>query len=76
MNQWRYFSGDSYDKIRIQPGNIGNPPLIRRAGQYVPQEIRSGSWPTPISLRDVDVECKSVITTLYNFHLSQEELNE
>lgn len=34
-----------------------NEPLLRRAGAYTPPEKKRGSWETPTSMRNVDVEC-------------------
>lgn len=42
-----------------------DPPLLREAGSYVSSEWARISWPTPMSLRNVDVECQVEITTLY-----------
>ena len=42
-----------------------DPPLLREAGSYVSREWANISWPTPMSLRNVDAECQVEITTLY-----------
>ena len=48
-------------------------PLIYEAGQFVPPGWRSLSWPTPLSMRNVDAECQAVISQLY---LTEDEENE
>lgn len=40
-------------------------PLLRAAGQWVPEEARALSWPTPNSMRDVDAECRVEVTSAY-----------
>jgi hypothetical protein len=40
-------------------------PLLRPAGGHVPDGWLDRSWPTPQSMRNVDAECQSEITTLY-----------
>ena len=40
-------------------------PLMRRSGAYASAEVKRLSWPTPLSLRNVDAECEGAITTLY-----------
>jgi hypothetical protein len=40
-------------------------PLLRPAGDYATAEESALSWSTPNSLRDVDAECLTSITTLY-----------
>ena len=42
-----------------------DPPLICEAGQFVPPGWRGLSWPTPLSMRNVDAECQAVISQLY-----------
>lgn len=46
-------------------GSSNQSPLLRRAGEWVPDEVRLLSWPTPNSMRDVDAECRVSVTTLY-----------
>ena len=53
---------------RTQWGNFGQVDpnaLLRQAGAYVTSDQRFLSWPTPTSVRNVDAECESEITTLY-----------
>lgn len=40
-------------------------PLIRRAGEWVPDDTRELSWEVPMSMRDVDAECRVSITNRY-----------
>ena len=46
-------------------GQSVNAPLLRAAGQYVNPEWELISWATPMSMRNVDVECRPQITGLY-----------
>lgn len=46
-------------------GRDGDIPLLRQAGAYASAEESQLSWATPNSLRDVDAECETKITTLY-----------
>ena len=39
--------------------------LLLRAGSYADADNKLFSWSTPMSLRNVDAECKAQITTLY-----------
>ena len=39
--------------------------LLRVAGAYVSNELKRLSWPTPMSMRNVDAECQAEISTLY-----------
>lgn len=48
----------------------GNPdgedyPLLRVAGQYANKKAKIRSWPTMMSMRNVDAQCKGKITDLY-----------
>ncbi len=61
INEWqrwqrRRWEGDRWDE---------DPPLLREAGSYVSSEWARISWPTPMSLRNVDAECQIEITALY-----------
>jgi len=40
-------------------------PLMRRAGEWVEDELRDITWSTPMSMRDVDAECRCSITNRY-----------
>ncbi len=48
-----------------RPGTSSEPGLIYPAGDYADPEERVRSWPTPTSLRNVDAECRGVITGIY-----------
>jgi Helicase conserved C-terminal domain len=54
---WKRTVWDSYT------GN--DEALLRTAGAYVSNELKRVSWPTPMSMRNVDAECQAEITTLY-----------
>jgi hypothetical protein len=47
---------------RVPPLSQG---LMYAAGDYADPEERVRSWATPTSLRDVDAECRGVITGIY-----------
>lgn len=40
-------------------------PLLRRAGEWVRDDLVAITWPTPMSMRDVDAECRCAITNRY-----------
>ena len=42
-----------------------DPPLLYRAGEYVPPQWQARSWKTPMSMRNVDAECLAVVTQKY-----------
>lgn len=46
-------------------GNAAEPGLLYAAGDYADPEERVRSWATPTSLRNVDAECRGVITGIY-----------
>jgi len=45
--------------------NDGDYPLLRVAGQYADPKAEQLSWPTMMSMRNVDAQCKGKITDLY-----------
>jgi len=45
--------------------NDQDAPLLREAGSYAPPDWLPVSWPTPTSMRNVDLECQMEITRLY-----------
>ncbi len=45
--------------------NNDDGPLMRRAGEWAPPETREITWETPMSMRDVDAECRATITNRY-----------
>ena len=40
-------------------------PLMRRAGEWIDDDLRDVTWPVAMSLRDVDAECRCAITNRY-----------
>lgn len=40
-------------------------PLMRRAGEWIDDDLRDVTWPVPMSLRDVDADCRCAITNRY-----------
>ena len=61
MEEWRRWQ-------RTQWGAFGQADpnaLLRQAGAYVKSDARLITWPTPTSVRNVDAECESEITSLY-----------
>lgn len=60
-DEWQHWQRLEWDKSL----NDEDVPLMRPAGAYVTQENARISWPTPQSLRNVDVECQAEITQLY-----------
>lgn len=50
-----------------------NTPLLREAGAYAPQSVAQVSWPTPMSMRNVDAECEVEITQNYLNDVTGEE---
>lgn len=46
-------------------GSAAEPGLLYPAGDYADPEERVRSWSTPTSLRNVDAECRGVITGIY-----------
>ena len=61
VNEWKRWQRQEWDKGL----HSENMPLLHPAGAYVPIEKARVSWPTPQSLRNVDVECQVEITQLY-----------
>ena len=56
----------------IRSGNSSNP-LMHSAGSYVPRNIAQSSWATPTSLRNVDAECMTYVTSNYRVSAADEE---
>lgn len=46
-------------------GADGDIPLLRRAGEYASAAQSQLSWSVPMSMRNVDAECRAEITNLY-----------
>lgn len=51
-------------------------PLLRRAGEWVPDDVRETSWSTPMSMRDVDAECRCEVTNRYAVARGEEDEEE
>jgi len=49
-------------------------PLLRRAGEWVPPAAARISWSTPISMRNVDAECRAEVTPLYAIERGAEDV--
>lgn len=47
--------------------------LLRAAGAYVPPEEAQLTWPTPMSMRNVDAECQAEISQLYLLNGSDDD---
>ena len=45
--------------------NMSNDALFRRAGSWVPASIQQKTWSVPMSMRDVDAECRGEITSAF-----------
>ena len=61
QDKWRRWQRTQWGTF----GRIDPNALLRQAGAYVPIEQKFTSWPTPTSVRNVDAECESEITSLY-----------
>ena len=59
--QWLGWEPDTWE---AKTGSDDGP-LLRRAGEWVPDELRDVTWQTPMSMRDVDAECRCAITNRY-----------
>jgi hypothetical protein len=68
-NEWREWQASYWGGWTPSAEN----PLIRPAGAYVNPEQESISWPTMTSMRNVDAECESEITTRYAVSNAQKE---
>jgi hypothetical protein len=58
--EWELFHPQSWDST-----NYDSYPLMRRAGQWAPPEIERVSWSVPMSMRDVDAECRGAATNFF-----------
>ena len=43
----------------------GYAPLLRTPGDWYPPEVERVSWPTPMTMRNVDAECVAEVTNIY-----------
>ena len=61
LSEWR-----RWQRVRWRgPVQEGDVPLLREAGAFINPEFAGISWPTPVSMRNVDAECQAEITNLY-----------
>lgn len=60
-SQWQGWEPDVWES----GSEAEDGPLLYRAGEWVPDEVRQISWSTPMSMRDVDAECQYEITNRY-----------
>ena len=61
MNEWKAWMRTEWD-TRGAGGDVG---LLTAAGSYLPSEDWSFTWSTPMSMRNVDAECRAEITRAY-----------
>ena len=61
-NEWKRWDHDRYTSRGTKETDIG---LMYPAGSYVSLDQKDASWPTPNSMRQVDMECNASITNLY-----------
>ena len=66
LNEWRHWGRSDWDS-----SHEGSSPILRMAGEYVPDELKNVTWPTPSSMRDVDASCLAVVTNLYAIDLAE-----
>lgn len=60
--EWKRWDHDRYTSRGTTETDIG---LMYPAGTYVSPDQKDASWPTPNSMRQVDMECNASITNLY-----------
>ncbi|WP_445186881.1 helicase-related protein [Pseudonocardia sp. Cha107L01] len=71
LHEWR-----QWQRTEWQASGAGeNVPLLRRAGQWVPDEARKLSWATPNSMRDVDADCRVEVSSAYRRAAGAEEVD-
>lgn len=61
--QWGAWTPDVWEQGLFR--NDGARGLMRSPGDYIPSDIRDLTWATPTSMRNVDAECQTEITTRY-----------
>jgi hypothetical protein len=66
LSEWRHWGRSDWNSNRE-----GSSPILRMAGEYVPDELKNVTWPTPSSMRDVDASCLAVVTNLYAIDLAE-----
>ena len=68
LREWRTWMRTEWD-TRFAAGDVG---LLTAAGSYLPAEDWRFTWPTPMSMRNVDAECRAEITRAYLRQLDRE----
>ncbi|TWT06137.1 helicase-related protein [Reyranella sp. CPCC 100927] len=61
LREWRKWQRTEWRTSRVD-GDVG---LLTPAGSYLPAEDWEFTWPTPLSMRNVDAECATEITREY-----------
>lgn len=61
IREWRSFHPSRWSSTRSD----GGTPLLRAAGEYIDPDHAFLSWPTPMSMRNVDATCEVAVTTRY-----------
>ena len=61
LKEWQAWMRTEWD-TRGAAGDVG---LMTAAGSYLPSEDWRFTWPTPLSMRNVDAECRAEITRAY-----------
>ncbi len=64
LTQWKAWKRTEWD-TRSAEGDVG---LLTAAGSYLPSDDWHFTWPTPMSMRNVDAECRAEITRAYLEH--------
>ena len=59
--EWRAWERSRWSSYGPQE----EPSLLRRAGEYASTSTAKVSWATPVSLRDVDAECRAEVSLKY-----------
>ena len=70
-DEWKRWDHDRYDSRGTTERDIC---LMYPAGTCVSSDQKDASWPTPNSMRQVDMECNARITNLYR-STDEENLN-
>lgn len=61
LGEWKAWMRSEWD-TRSAAGDVG---LLTAAGSYLPSEDWRFTWPTPMSMRNVDAECRAEVTRAY-----------
>ena len=61
LGEWQRWMRTEWD-TKAAGGDVG---LLTAAGSYLPSEDWHFTWPTPMSMRNVDAECRAEITRAY-----------